>query len=70
MSQGQPDNNSQPNLHERDGQSIAEFCTSIGISRSLFYKLRKRGIGPRVLSIGSRRIITRTAKADFLKEQG
>jgi predicted DNA-binding transcriptional regulator AlpA len=33
-------------------QTIAEFCKNEKISKSLFYKLRKQGLAPRIMKIG------------------
>lgn len=43
--------------------SVAQFCHSYGISRSLFYLLTKRGEAPPVLKVGTRSLI-RTADAE------
>src|SRR5262249_32047424 len=45
--------------------SISEFCRDHSISRGLFYKLKKLGLTPREIELGSRRIITREAAADW-----
>jgi hypothetical protein len=50
---------------KRTGKSVAEFCASIGISRSTFETWRRRGIGPGELQPipGGRIIITEEAEA-------
>jgi predicted DNA-binding transcriptional regulator AlpA len=44
--------------HLRDGDSlrIEEFCHRHGISRSTYYDLKRRGLGPREMRIGRRNI--------------
>jgi predicted DNA-binding transcriptional regulator AlpA len=43
---------------ERVTYSIAEFCAAHGISRWLYYKMKKDGTGPREMRIGDRAFIT------------
>lgn len=38
--------------------SIQEFCEAAGISESMFYKLQRERLGPRVTKIGTRSLIT------------
>jgi len=38
--------------------SVDEFCGRNGISRSFFYKLCSQGLGPRVVKLGTRTLIT------------
>lgn len=45
--------------------TIPEFCSAHRISPALFYKLKNAGIGPRELRVGSRRLITFEAAADW-----
>jgi predicted DNA-binding transcriptional regulator AlpA len=49
----------------RRALSIDEFCAAHGISRSMFYKLEKQGLAPRVMYVGSRRLISDEAGADW-----
>ena len=37
--------------------SIAEFCKAHGISVAFFYKLKKKGEGPREMKVGARTLI-------------
>ena len=48
-------------------KSIDQFCQANGISRSLFYLLRKRGQGPREMAVGNRRLISDDAERDWQK---
>ena len=38
--------------------SIPDFCRTHGISRAHFYNLRKRGLAPRTLVAGRRRLVS------------
>ena len=38
--------------------SIPEFCKAHGISRAHFYNLRKRGLAPKTLVAGRRRLVS------------
>ena len=48
-----------------DALTVEEFCRRHSISRTAFYDLLKRGLGPRCLRVGSRRLISREAAADW-----
>jgi hypothetical protein len=52
---------------KRTGKSVAEFCASIGVSRSTFETWRRRGIGPAELQPirGGRIIITEQAEQQW-----
>jgi hypothetical protein len=43
--------------------TIAEFCKSHGISRSLYYQLHRTGEGPDEMRLGGRKAISREAAA-------
>jgi predicted DNA-binding transcriptional regulator AlpA len=43
---------------EKKAYSIQEFCKVYGFSKQHFYKMEKRGITPKILSFGRRRLIT------------
>jgi hypothetical protein len=47
--------------------SIVEFCRLHDISRSLFYVLREKGEGPRVMKVGRRTLISAEAAAEWRK---
>ncbi|MFT4116531.1 hypothetical protein [Bradyrhizobium sp.] len=49
--------------------SVDEFCAAHGISRAMFYKLCAQGKGPRLMSVGSRKIISNEAAADWRCER-
>ena len=43
--------------------SIAEFCTAHGISEAFYFELQKTGKGPKVMRVGTRRLISIEAAA-------
>jgi hypothetical protein len=45
--------------------TIGEFCRDHRISRSLYYILKKQGIGPREMLVQSRRVISPEAALDW-----
>jgi transposase-like protein len=45
--------------------SVTEFCREHGISRGLFYRLVREGLGPRVAKAGRRTLITAEAAAEW-----
>jgi predicted DNA-binding transcriptional regulator AlpA len=49
----------------RKALSIDEFCAAHSISRSMYYKLRDQGKGPREMEVGTRRLISDEAGADW-----
>jgi hypothetical protein len=51
--------------NSRDAFSIDEFCARNCISRSGFYNLLAHGIGPRVMRVGSRTLISKEAASDW-----
>jgi predicted DNA-binding transcriptional regulator AlpA len=51
--------------HTRKALSIQEFCDAHGISRGLFYKLKKQGKAPRIMEVNSRQLISDEAGADW-----
>jgi predicted DNA-binding transcriptional regulator AlpA len=40
------------------GYSINEFCKAVGISVSYFYELKQANLTPRIMKLGTRRIIS------------
>jgi hypothetical protein len=49
--------------------SITEFCALHRISRAHFYNLVKAGLGPRVMDVGGRKLISQEAAADWRHER-
>ena len=45
--------------------SISAFCVAHGISQSFFYKLKKKGEGPREMKLGARTLITFESAAEW-----
>jgi hypothetical protein len=45
--------------------TIAEFCNEHRISVSHYYDLRKEGLGPKEMVLGSRRVISAEAAAEW-----
>ena len=56
---------------EADAFSIAEFCQRHGISISMFYKMRAQDPKsvPREIHVGTRRLISKEAAADWRAER-
>jgi predicted DNA-binding transcriptional regulator AlpA len=54
---------------ERDAFNIIEFCQRHNLSRSAFYELQRIGQAPRIMRVGSRRMISREAAADWRRER-
>ena len=49
--------------------SIDAFCRAHDISRAMFYKLARQGIGPRTMRVGTRQLISAEAAADWRLHQ-
>ena len=49
--------------------SIPEFCEEIGIAVSNFYRLVKKGLMPRLMKVGGRRMISKEAIAAWRIER-
>jgi hypothetical protein len=47
--------------------SIREFCAAHRISQSMYFKMRAMGLGPREMAVGSRRLISHEAAAEWRK---
>jgi hypothetical protein len=43
---------------EKQAYTVTEFCRAFEISKAMFYKLRKEGIGPEIIKIGRSTRIT------------
>jgi predicted DNA-binding transcriptional regulator AlpA len=50
---------------ERAAYSIDEFCAAHGFSRSMFYLLQGQGLAPKTMNVGTRRLITAEAAAEW-----
>jgi hypothetical protein len=46
-----------------DAYSVEQFCAKHGISQSLFYKMRREGLGPEEIRLGVRVLISKEAAA-------
>jgi predicted DNA-binding transcriptional regulator AlpA len=55
--------------YEKVAFSIDEFCARNSISRRTFYNLLEEGIGPRVIQLRGRRLISAEAEADWHRER-
>lgn len=49
--------------------SIPEFCEHNGISRAHFYNVVKVGLGPRVMRVGRRVLVTPNAAAEWRRSR-
>lgn len=47
-----------PPVYELAAFSVYGFCVAHGLSRSLFYSLRRAGAGPRIMKCGARTLIS------------
>jgi hypothetical protein len=53
----------------RKAYSIDEFCKAHGLSRSTYYNLKKLGLGPREMSVLTRKLISDEAAAEWRRER-
>jgi hypothetical protein len=49
----------------RAASTVDEFCVDHRISRSKLYQLWNEGVGPRVIKLGHKMLITQEAAADW-----
>jgi hypothetical protein len=49
--------------------TIREFCNAHKISTAFYYDLRNSGRGPREMILGTRRVISAEAAADWRRER-
>jgi hypothetical protein len=49
----------------RKAASIEEFCEAHDLSRASYYNMRRAGIGPREMRVGSRVLISVEAASDW-----
>jgi|SRR5271166_6183716 len=54
---------------DKDAYTIPEFCQRHGISASHFFELAKQGLGPRTMSVGRRRLVSKEASAEWRRER-
>ena len=45
--------------------SVTDFCAAHSLSRGKFYGLLKLGLGPRIMKVGRRTLVSREAAADW-----
>ena len=55
--------------HDQDAYSIDQFCMRHGFCRSVYYKQKAAGKGPREMQVGARKIISKEAAADWRRER-
>jgi hypothetical protein len=49
--------------------SVNDFCALHHISRAYFYKILNLGIGPRIMTVGGRKLISHEAATDWRRER-
>jgi hypothetical protein len=54
---------------ERDAYSIVEFCRRNGFSVSFHHKLQRQGIGPKLMRLGARTLVTVEASDTWRRER-
>jgi predicted DNA-binding transcriptional regulator AlpA len=54
---------------ETAAYSVDDFCRAHGISRGMFYKLRRQGKAPREMSVGTHIRISKESAADWRRER-
>jgi predicted DNA-binding transcriptional regulator AlpA len=59
----------EPTPTPRLALSIPEFCEAHGFSEGMFYKMKKQGLTPREMKVGTRTLITFEAAADWRAER-
>jgi hypothetical protein len=50
------------NRKDRAAYSIPDWCDELGFSVSFYHKLQKQGLGPRVMHVGARTLVTETPR--------
>ncbi len=53
---------------QRNSVSVPQFCEGEGISRAMFYKLRKNGLAPKIMKIGRLTRITNESANEWRKK--
>jgi hypothetical protein len=54
---------------QTDALSIVEFCRRNGISTALYFKINREGLGPSLMRVGRRTLITREAAEEWRRER-
>ncbi len=54
--------------HNDRAYSVIKFCKAHNISRSMYYKLRKQGQGPKLMKVGRRRLISDESAAKWRQQ--
>ena len=54
---------------EEFAMTVSEFCARWHISEPLYFKLRRKGLGPKVMRIGRRTLITPEANAEWQRQR-
>jgi hypothetical protein len=49
--------------------SVNDFCVLHHISRAYFYKILNLGLGPRIMTVGGRKLISVEAAANWRRER-
>ena len=57
-----------PNLYA-DAYSIADFCKQHSISEAFYFQLQTDGLGPRIMKVGGRVLISREAAAAWRRKR-
>jgi hypothetical protein len=52
-----------------DAYSIPGFCRAHNISQAFYHKLQAQGLGPRVMRLGARTLITKESAAAWRRER-
>jgi len=48
-----------------DAYTIQEFCRRNGISERMFFKMQSLGLAPRLMSVGTRKLVSIEAAAEW-----
>jgi phage terminase small subunit len=52
-----------------DAVTVAEFCRNHRIGRNTYYEMRKRGLTPDVMKLGTKTLITKEAAARWREQR-
>ena len=55
---------------EFDTYDVPTFCARHRISRAMFYKLVKEGLGPQLMKVGARTLVSREAGTAWRQRMG